>query len=266
MRRRRALRLLATGVASAIAGCPSGNAEVGTPRPDRPGIVTYPEIPPTVYIARASTVEKPENTPKEFETLPKRVRLEVANAIHRDEYTTAKPPEISGMEGSVKLVDYRGQTFDLGVAHGDGPRKPEYGPASASAWEDPVRIDASISGGELTVALHNELEQPIAVNHFGRPYFGVLVAVGTLPVVLDHIAYETNDQIRTDDLVQTEDHVDRPETKRLASGNVLRETYGVPKNLSGESLVRISTEIGGESADWLGNRATKVATTRRIEF
>lgn len=266
MRRRAALRLIAVGAASVTAGCPRGSAPIGTPRPDHPGILTYPDLPPSTYSTDASTVDDFEGTPNEFEALPERIRFIIANAIHRSEYSTATLPKMDDGERSIELVDYRGQTVDVAVGHGDAFTKPEYGPASAGEWRDPVTVDASVSGGELTVTLHTELDRPLNVNHFGRPYFGVLVAVGAPPVVLDHDAYETNEHIRTDGLVRTEYLVERSETTTIEPGNALHETYGVPEDHSGESLVRISTEVGGESADWLGNRATTVATTRRVEF
>lgn len=265
MRRRTALRTIAAGAISVTAGCSSGNADRQTPRPRRPGVLNYPRLPPCAYSCHVDSVDTPEGTPTEFEALGELARLELANTVHRGICRTSESPAVLDLP-SDDLVDYRGRTFEIGVAVSDFCGETEHGPQGEGEWHDPVTIAGTVSDGELTVELGNELDQPLDVHHFGRPYFGVLVAVGQQSTVLDHDAYETNEHVSTDGLVRTEYLVERKETTTVAPGDALRETYDVPEDLSGESIVRVSMKVGDESVDRLGNEATFVVTRLDLDF
>gem|GEM_PF-4423259 len=202
----------------------------------------------------------------EFADLSAESRLEVANAVTQARYVTDAPAVLE--DGAhTEPVGFRGESFSLSVAVADQFREPEHGPDGDPDWRDPVAIRATVGGSELSVAVENRLEQPLPVSHYGRPYFGALIAVnGTSATPLEHEAYSSNPTITTEGILRTGALRSIPDTvDTLAQGESLTETYQLPADLPDVARVWLSAEIGGEAIDLLGNRSTTVTGTARLD-
>lgn len=272
MKRRSLLKSAVTGSVAAVAGCQ--RMDTGTQSSEQRANVTY-RYPwfQTNYLTtvQRSTKVQPspetERTPLQFDELPATARFEFANAVHRDGFRSRRGPTLLRDDIDYENVEYRGTVFDIGVGVADRFREPEHGPDGDPEWTDPVAIDPRSTDGELTVTITNELGFEVDFHHEGQPYFGVLTAVGDTSAVLGHDQYEANEFIRTDDIVQTEDVPrDQQDTKTLAAGETVEDSYRIPERLSGEAKIWVPIWLGGESVDVFGNRRTLVSATISIEL
>jgi hypothetical protein len=225
----------------------------------------YPEFRAAYYEMAAGPAGSGESAIA-FEDLSTAARVEVANAVAREEYLTATPALLEE-DGHLQPIAYRDEAFDVAVSVADRFAEPEYGPESGDDWEDPVAIEVATEDDALTVALRNVADRPVPVHHLGRPYFGVLIAVGDDPVPLEHDAYESNPHVReVGGLLRTADVVPEDRTtETLAPGEALTERYGIPEERPDEARIWIAARVGGESVDRLGNRRVTVAGTHELE-
>lgn len=287
MDRRRFLASLAVGSVPAVAGCLGGiRAPDRTAPPAALDSEDFPEslcstpsrdhAPPVSeietayprfashYVVTARPVADPDRRPVPFERLSPGGRFEVANAVGRGLYLSGRNT-LRYTDPDPDVVSYRGSTFDVdvGVADVFGPDR---GPCYDEDWTDPVGLDAGVEGGELTVTLTNALDARLAVHHYGRPYFGVLTAVGESATVIEHDAYEGNDRIRTDGVVTTERTPEAErETEALTPGGALQESYRLPDALPAESRIWLSVPIGDDSTELFGDRETTMTATVTLE-
>lgn len=270
MDRRSFLRCAAFGVVPGTVGCLGRRAPVS--RGSSVGNVetSYPRLSAASYDVDAEPLEPGDSLvnvgggPISFEELSAANRVEVANAIHRGLYWTDDSGLVSADRHNA-VVTYRGSRFALGVGVADR-WSTEHGPGNDLDWTDPVDLAVDVAGGELRVALTNELDVDLPVYHFGRPYFGVLVAVAGTTVVLDHDHYEENDLVRTSGIVTTGD-VREADRRRaaLAPGESLDESYALPDRLPAESKVHVSAWLGGDSIEQFPNPRTVLNGTFTLE-
>jgi hypothetical protein len=265
MDRRSVLRSIAVGTVPAVGGC----AESGLHSRSTASVVgietSYPDFAGH-YTVEGTLVDDPERTPVQFEALTPGSRIEVANGISRVLYRTDQPPQLTEDGKHREPITYQGSTFDVGVSVADVFREPEYGPDHDPDWREPVEIDSRVEGGDLAVTLTNELVDPLDVHHYGRPYFGVVTAVNGRPALLDHEQYDTNEFVRTEDVVRASSSSEiAGQTTPLSSGTSLRESYDLPNPLPDESTIWLSVTIGDDSIEMFGNRIRTVAATISIE-
>lgn len=268
MDRRTYLRSLGVGTV-AVAGCLTGGDRDGSDDGDGTGDdvglavqTRYPLFSAAYYSLTGSLAEESDGEPVPFGELPRQARIEVANAVSRDRYVTDGPVSVLDTDVHHDAVSYGGSPVTVAVAVADRFREPEHGPEGDPDWRDPVSVDASVTDGELVVALANELERPLAVHHYGRPYFGVLTAVDDASVHLPHDRYAENEFVREGDVYRTERvRGSSLRSETLSPGEELSETYGLPASVPDGSTVWLSAPIGDESVDLFGNRRTVVAAS-----
>lgn len=204
------------------------------------------------YTVRGNLVADPEQ-PTSFAELSPENRVMVASAITRAGYLTYESPQLS-TSGNDPIVAYDGASFDVTVSVADIFREPEHGPEYDPDWTDPVSLDARVLDDTLVLTLTNELDVPLDVHHFGRPYFGVLTAVSETPTLLPHDRYEENEFIRTEPIVHT---VGLLELERRAEpldpGDSLQDGYDLPESLPAESTVWLSLPIRDDDVEMFGD-------------
>lgn len=263
--RRSVLRSIAVGTISAVGGCTGSGRSRGSSASVSEIETRYPDFA-GYYAVTGNPVDDPERTPVQFEALSPESRLEVANGISRALYQTDRSPHLTEDDRHREPITYQGSTFDMAVAVADVFDEPEHGPGYDPDWREPVEFDARVEEDELAFTLTNELDDPLEVHHYGRPYFGVLTAVNGTPALLDHEQYDANEFIRTGDVVRAVSsyEIDRRVTP-LSPGTSLRESYALPDGLPDESTIWLSVPIGDESTDLFGNRTRRVAATISIE-
>lgn len=225
----------------------------------------YPEFRAAYYAMEAGPAAD-DASAIAFAELSTAARVEVANAVAREQYLTASAALLEE-DAHQQPIAYRGQRFDVAVSVADRFSEPEHGPESGDDWQDPVAIEVSASDGALTVALRNVGETRLPVHHVGRPYFGVLTAVGDAAVPLDHDAYGANPHVReVGGLLRTADVPDADRTtETLDPDGTLTERYGIPADRPDGARVWIAARIGGESIDRLGNRRVTATGTYVLE-
>lgn len=260
MDRRRFLQTLAIGTAPALAGCP----EEGRSTDSAPTVssveTSYPLLAGAYYTVTAKSVDDPGEASVAFEDLSAPSRLELANAVSRIRYLSEESRLLVERyhEGTVA---YRNSTFDVRVGVGDD-FDPEHGPKFDPDWTQPVVLAAHASDGELAVSITNDLDAPLAVHHYGRPYFGVLLAVGETAAVLGHDAYRENEHVQTSGTVTTERVTGGAwRTETLSPGESLGESYAIPREHPAESTIWLSMPIGDRSSELFGNANTTVTGT-----
>lgn len=261
MRRRTYLRSLALG-ATVTAGClETGSGQEGDASVSDVEL-RYPQFSAATYHVSASPVQEFEGEPVPFGECSRQSRIEIANGVARAEYRTGESPAVLEADRHHEVVDYRGTPVSLTVSVADRFQEPEHGPDADPDWEDPIAVDASVAEGELTVELRNGHGEPIPVFHYGRPYLGVLTAVGGTATPLEHQRYEDNEFVRTGDPLRTERvrHSDR-QRETLAPGDSLTESYVLPSSLPETATVWFAIPIGDETTDPLGNGRTSLAAT-----
>lgn len=242
-----------------LAGLPSVPAEAEPSAVD----LSYPEFGPSYY----DVVAEPAGTdaePVPFADLSADSRLEVASAVARGTYVT-DDPVVLDEDLHQQPVDFGSQTFHISVAVADRFAEAQHGPEGDEDWESPVSLETATVDGSFWVRLRNDLDRDLPLQHYGRPYFGALVAVGAEDVAtLSHDLYDQNRFIVTQEPIQTNRVADAQRTAgTLAPGEVVTERYDVPADAPADGRVWCSVSIGDESIDLLGNRratATGVAS------
>lgn len=274
MDRRTYLRSLALGSVATVAGCLEGDAsgDDSDGSTDGPAAsvstveTTYPQFSASYYSVTASRADEADGETVPFEEIPHRARIEVANGVARDRYVIGESPAVLGEDLHHGAIEYRGTPIGLSVAVADRFQQPEHGPEGDPDWSEPIELDATVSGTALEVTLTNELDRELPIHHYGRPYFGVLVAVGETATTLSHEAYSENEFVETDDPIRTR-RVTRAAltTETLSPGDSLAESYGLPETLPDDATVRPSVRGGDDSVDLFGNQQTVLAATLEIE-
>lgn len=264
--RRGFLQSAAIGTLSTVAGCLYPGAAPSSPASVSEIATGYPLFSAAYYDVTATRVFDPEDAPVAFDDLPGGARLELANAVGRDRYVVGRPPELLSADLHRAVLSYRGSTFEVRIGVGDRFSEPTHGPDGDPDWVEPVDPVANVDGSELTITIANALDTGLAVHHVGRPYLGVIVAVGESPSVLDHDYYVRNEHIDASGVVTTaEDPADAWETQTLSPGGSLRETYVVPDDRPDESTVWFAIPIGDESTELFGNRSTLLTATISLQ-
>jgi len=241
----------------AVGGC-LGRSSSGGSDASVTGIETrYPGLPPTKYDIDGNPVDSVEGTPVEFETLSSSARLEAANAIARTGYVTDESPALLADDTHSKAIAYKGTAYEVEISVADAFRDFKLGPEEDPNWRKPVTVDASVRGTELTVSLTNDLDIPLTVHHYGRPYFGVLLAVGESTTLLGHSHYEENPTILTDGTVRATKPSQRErQTSSLSPESAIEDSYTLPELIPDNSQIWLSLRIGDESIDQFNNRWT----------
>lgn len=270
--------LVALGTLAGVSGCIAGGgpddgtdtASDGDDSTELDGDPTtldlrYPEFQAAFYYVEATPASS-DASAVTFEELSHESRVEVANGVARERYLTASPAVLED-DAHTGPVEYRGQRFDVSVMVADRFQEPEYGPESGPDWSDPAAIEITAADGELQVELENVLDDPLPVHHAGRPYFGVLTAVGETAVVLEHDAYDTSEHVQEADGILRTDRI--PDTARTAEtldpGEALTDRYGIPSDWPEDARIWITARIGDESIDRLGNRSVTATGTYVLE-
>lgn len=241
MERRSVLRTLGVGAGSAVAGC---LVDRGRSAASVAAIKTaYPTAAAAQYYVHGEPVDEPDDPPVRFDSLSPQARLEVANGIARPQYVTSRSPEILDLEQPT--VACQGEPFRTSVGITDGVRRRD------PDVVDLVGLEATVSGSELELVLTNELEEPITISHYGRPYFGALVAVNGSTTLLHHDWYEENEAIRTrgtgTEIVSTDRFPSRDRTETLTPGVSLRESYRIRESPPDESVVWLSVPFESDT-------------------
>lgn len=262
--RRSVLHSIAIGTVSTVGGClgrgvssdsTASILEIKTHYPDFGGY----------YAVKGTLMDDSERTPVQFEELPSKSQIEVANSIRRTRYLTDQPPQLTKNNQHSEPITYQGSTFNIDISVADVVAKPKHGPDYDSNWREPVTFNARVEDGTLTVTLTNELDYPLDIYHYGRPYFGVLTAINGTTVLLSHEQYDANEYIQTEDVIRAiSSHEIERQAKSLSPGNSLRESYALPNDLPDESTIWLSLPIGDESIKMFGNRIRTVTTNISI--
>lgn len=280
MHRRTYLRSLGPAALAATAGClegddPPGDAGDPEDEPDGDGPIAtgddlqvetaWPEFAAAYYSIGASPADDPDEEPVPLADLPRQARVEVANAVSRPRYLTSDSPTVLDRDAHQDVVDYRGTPVSIAVAVADRFGEPEHGPEGDPDWRPPVAVEASAADGQLSLSARNQLDEPLAVHHYGRPYFGVLTAVAEDAVPLQHERYADNEHVRAGDPPRT-DRVRHAEyrTETLDPDEALVETYGIPDEAGAGAAVWFEVPVGDESVDRLGNRRVSVAASASL--
>jgi len=275
MHRRTYLRSVALGAVATVGGCLESGDDGGPGGSEGPDASSasvggvelhYPQFSPSTYSITGEIADGADEDPIPFADLSHQARVEVANAVARDRYQTGKSPAVLEEDVHLGAVEYRGATVTTTVAVADRFQQPEHGPDGDPDWRDPVAVDASVSGGDLALAVTNELDDSLPVHHYGRPYLGVLIAVGETVATLGHGAYGENEFVRTGDVLRTERvRASEREAEPLSPGESLEASYRLPDRPPEDPSVWLALPIGDDSADLLGNQSTVVAATVTLE-
>lgn len=271
MNRRALLRAVGAGSAVTVAGCLSDasspisndSSEDDGPLPDEDvessgddRVSVDPLAPhdgrmPTYGVTVDRVDVPPDDAPYAIDDLEPDARREFAAAVATGRYE-AETAAITGSDAYLEPIAYGEYAFEAVTDVGTDQRGDD-------DWTDPVALQVSLDGKNLTVALRNVATEAIDVTVLGGPTFGPLLAqTDEVRVPLEHSEYADIDAITVDDGLIYADYSElrnRRESVTLSPDETLEDTYQVPgKTPSGAEVWLLVSytgeEIGDRKSNW----------------
>ncbi|MFC7216245.1 hypothetical protein ACFQO4_19465 [Saliphagus sp. GCM10025334] len=252
MNRRSVLQATALIGTTSIAGCLSNSVWNADDPEALPSASTHrpPNGTPTELI-RADYTDNSHDEAIPLTEFESSAQRELAIAITRLSYSGSGESDLpfglgdsdfalSDTDLSSSVVEWHGEYFRVRMPVGE----PE---PNGVELVDPFELELALEDDRLTVEVVNRSEKPYEVNHYGRPYHGILVAWDGEPHILKNDYYTDNEAINVKgDFVYPDHyrkHDDLPGILELKPEESIKERYTVPNNLDAETTIWMDTDF-----------------------